>query len=58
MLLWSIYLALLALALPAVLYFRLNAAIVAGIMIAAIILANLIINQRVCENCGFTFRAG
>ena len=58
MIIWSIYLALIALAVPAVLRFGLNAAIVAGIMIAAIILANLLVNQRVCQDCGHQWRAG
>ena len=58
MIIWSIYLALIALALPAVLYFGLNAAIVAGIMIAVIVLVNLVVNQRVCQDCGHQWRAG
>src|SRR5687767_7673236 len=58
MIIWSIYLALIAMALPAVLVWRLNAAIVAGVMIAVIILANLIVNQRVCLECGSQWRAG
>ena len=37
---------------PAVLVFHLNAAIVAGIMIAVIVIAHLVFNQRVCLDCG------
>lgn len=55
---WSTYLALIALALPAVLYFGLNAAIVAGIMITLIVLVNLVVDQRVCQDCGNQWRAG
>ncbi|PYQ31175.1 MAG: hypothetical protein DMF56_04550 [Acidobacteria bacterium] len=49
---WIVYLVLVALAIPAVLVFHLNAAIVAGIMIAVIVVAHLAINQRVCVDCG------
>jgi hypothetical protein len=58
MIIWRIYLALIALALPAVLLFGLNAALVAGIMIAVIVLVNLLVNQRVCQDCGHQWRAG
>jgi O-antigen ligase len=49
---WLVYVVLIALALPAVLIFKLNAAIVAGIMIAVIAIAHLVLNQRVCLDCG------
>ncbi len=49
---WAVYLVLIAIALPAVLAFTFNAAIFAGVMIAIIILAHLMINQRVCLDCG------
>jgi len=49
---WTTYIVLLALAIPAVLVVHLNAAIVAGIMIAAIVLAHLVFNERVCLDCG------
>ena len=55
-LLWIVYLVLIGLAVPAVMVFELNAAIVAGIMIAAVILANLVLNQRVCLDCGHHWR--
>ena len=54
---WLIYVILIGLALPAVLYFKLNAAIVAGIMLAVIVIAHLVLNQRVCVDCGWQWRA-
>lgn len=57
MTIWLIYVALIALAIPAVLVFRLDAAIVAGIMIAVVILVHLIVNQRICLDCGHQWRA-
>ena len=56
MTIWMIYLALIALAIPATFIFQLNAAIVAGIMIAVIVLAHLVFNQRVCLDCGHQWR--
>ena len=53
---WLVDLVLIALALPAVLVFKLNAAIVAGVMIAVIVLAHLLLNQRVCLDCGFQWK--
>lgn len=52
MAIWLTYVALIALAIPAVLIFELNAAIVAGIMIAVIVLAHIVFNLRVCLDCG------
>jgi hypothetical protein len=52
MAIWLIYVALIVLAIPAVLIFELNAAIVAGVMIAVIVLAHLVFNLRVCLDCG------
>ena len=49
---WIVYLIFIALAVPAVLVLELDAGIMAGIVIAAAILANLIFNQRVCLDCG------
>lgn len=57
-LLWMVYLILIAAAIPAVLIFELNAAIVGGIMIAVIVLAHLTIDQRVCLDCGHHWRPG
>lgn len=54
---WMIYVVLIALAIPAVLIFKLNAAIVAGVMLAAIVIAHLTLNQRVCVDCGHQWRA-
>ena len=53
---WLVYVALIVLALPAVLIFHLNAAIVAGVMLAVIVIANLTLNQRVCVECGHQWR--
>lgn len=53
---WAVYVALIALALAAVLVFRLNAAVVAGIVIAAAVLAHLTIGGRVCLDCGSQFK--
>ena len=55
---WIVYLVLVAVAIPAVLIFHLNAAIVAGVMIAVIVIAHLVLNQRVCVDCGHQWRAG
>ena len=52
MVVWIIYLVAIALAVPAVLLFELHAGIVAGIVLAVAILANLVLNQRVCLECG------
>ena len=57
MAIWTVYLVLVALAVPAVLVFKLNAALVAGVMLAAIVAAHLLIGQRVCVDCGHQWRA-
>jgi len=53
---WLVYLVLIALALPAVLLFQLNAAIVGGVVLAGAILAHLLLDQRVCVDCGTQWR--
>lgn len=53
---WLVYVALIGLAIPAVLILHLNAAIVAGVMIAVIVIAHLVLNQRVCVDCGWQWR--
>lgn len=53
---WTVYIVLIALAVPGVLLVRLNAAIVAGVMLAVIVIAHLIFNQRVCLDCGHQWR--
>lgn len=53
---WLVYVVLIALAIPAVLVFELNAAIVAGIMLAVIVIAHLVLNQRVCVDCGHQWK--
>ena len=49
-------LAMIAAAIPLVLIWELNAAIVGGVMIAVIVLAHLVFNQRVCLDCGAQWR--
>jgi predicted lysophospholipase L1 biosynthesis ABC-type transport system permease subunit len=56
MAIWLVYVALIALAIPAVLVFELNAAIVAGIMIAVVVIAHLVFNLRVCVDCGHQWK--
>jgi len=53
---WLIYIVLIVLALLSVLVLELNAAIVAGIMLAVIVLAHLVLNQRVCVDCGHQWK--
>ena len=53
---WTVYALLLLFAVPAVLVLRLNAAIVAGVMIAAIVIAHLLFDERVCLDCGHQWR--
>jgi hypothetical protein len=56
MVLWTIYLVLIALAVPAVVVFHLHGGIVGGIVIAVIVIANLVLDQRVCLDCGNQWR--
>jgi len=49
---WIVYLVLIALAIPAVLLLHFNAALAGAIMLAAIVIAHLVIKQRVCVDCG------
>ena len=49
---WAVYLLLIALGVPAVVLFHLHAGIVAGIMLAAIVIAHLVFDTRVCLDCG------
>lgn len=53
---WLIYVLLIAAAIPAVLILKLNAAIVGGIMIAVVVIAHLVLNQRVCVDCGHQWK--
>lgn len=55
---WLVYLALIAVGIPAVLILKLNAAIVAGVMIAVVVIAHLVLQRRVCLDCGHQWRAG
>lgn len=54
---WVVYVALIGAGLVAVLVFERNAAIVAGIMIGVVLLTNLVINERICLDCGHHWRA-
>ena len=56
MAIWLIYVALIALGIPAVMVFQLNAAIVAGIMITVVIIAHIVFNLRVCLDCGHQWK--
>ena len=49
---WTVYLALLVVAIPSVLVFHMHAGLIAGIMLAAIVIAHLTIGTRVCLDCG------
>jgi hypothetical protein len=53
---WTVYLVLIVLALVAVLVFQLNAALVAGVMVAVVVIAHLTIGERVCLECGHQWR--
>ena len=56
MIIWLIYVALILIAVPATLIYQLNAAIVALAMIAVIVIAHLVFNQRVCLSCGHQWK--
>jgi hypothetical protein len=56
MAIWMVYVLLIAVAIPATLVFRLNSAIVAGVIIAVVVLAHLVFNQRVCLDCGHQWK--
>lgn len=49
---WLVYLVLIALAVPAVIAFELNAGLVAGVMLVAIVIAHLVLAERICLECG------
>jgi hypothetical protein len=53
---WAVYLALIVLGVPAVLIFHLHAGIVAATMLVAVVLAHLVLNQRVCLDCGHQWK--
>jgi hypothetical protein len=56
MAIWMVYVILIAVAIPATLVLRLNSAIVAGVIIAVVVLAHLLFNQRVCLDCGHQWK--
>jgi hypothetical protein len=49
---WLVYVALILAAVPAVLVLHLHAGLVAGVMLAAIVAAHLLLAERVCLDCG------
>jgi len=53
---WAVYVALIAAAIPAVVLANLNAALVGGIVLAIIVLAHLVFDERVCLDCGKEWR--
>jgi hypothetical protein len=53
---WMVYVVLIALAVPAVLLLKLNAALVGGVMIVVVVLAHLVLNGRVCLDCGHQWK--
>lgn len=55
---WMVYLGLLLIGVPAVLLFHLHAGIVAGIVLAGIVIAHLVIDTRVCLDCGHQWKQG
>ena len=52
MVIWLTYIGLIVFATVGVLVFQLNAAIVAGVMVAVVVIAHLVFNQRICLDCG------
>jgi len=54
-LIWGVYVLALMIALPAVLLFHLHAGIVAGVLLTVIVAAHLILDTRVCLDCGHQF---
>jgi hypothetical protein len=53
---WGVYIVLIALGVPAAVVFHLHAGIVAAIMVVAVVLANLLLAQRVCLDCGHQWK--
>jgi hypothetical protein len=49
---WSIYILALLIAVPAVLLLHAHAGIVAGVLLAVIVIAHLVLDTRVCLDCG------
>jgi hypothetical protein len=53
---WTVYVAVIAAAIPAVLIAHLNAGIVGAIALAVIVLTHLVFAERVCLDCGAQWR--
>lgn len=49
---WSVYVGVILAGVVAVFAFELHAGLVAGVMIALVVLANLVFGTRVCLDCG------
>ncbi len=54
---WAVYLVLIVAAVVAVLTFHLHAGFIAAIMLAVIVIVNLVLEQRVCLDCGHQWRS-
>jgi hypothetical protein len=55
---WIAYLVIIAVTVPATLVWRLNAAVMAGVLILAALAVNLLIGERFCPECGHQWRSG
>jgi hypothetical protein len=53
---WTVYVIALIVAVPAVLLLHLDAALVAGVLLAVIVLAHLLLGTKVCLDCGAQWR--
>ena len=53
---WTVYLVMIALAIPMVLVWAFDAAIFGGVMLVVIALAHLLLRERVCLDCGEQWR--
>lgn len=53
---WIVYVTLIAAAVFCVLTLHLHAGLIAAIMLAAVVIANLVFEERVCSDCGHQWR--
>lgn len=54
---WLVYGVLIAAAVISVLTFHLHGGLIAAIMLALIVIVNLVVEQRVCLDCGHQWRS-
>lgn len=54
---WIVYVVMIAAALISVLIFHLHAGLIAATMLAVVVIANLLLEQRVCSDCGHQWRS-